>query len=169
VRALVAAAASVPDSAGVIVLPALAGLGAPWWRPDARGVIAGLHGGAQPAHVARAALESIAWRVADIVEAIAAQVEIGRLRVDGGLTNDQTLLQIQADALGRELAVGRPEGTVLGAALLAGVGAGLYPTVTEAAQRLGDELTVTPRLDARTRQAQRERWRTFVAAASGLA
>jgi glycerol kinase len=69
--ALAAAAASVPDSAGVIVLPALAGLGAPWWDAGARGVIAGLHPAVRPAHVARAALEAIAWRVADIVETVA--------------------------------------------------------------------------------------------------
>ena len=68
------------DSAGVIVLPALAGLGAPWWRPAAHGVIAGLHPAVGPAHVAHAALEAIAWRVADIVEAMAAVVPIHERR-----------------------------------------------------------------------------------------
>ena len=81
---LAAGAAEVPDSAGVIVLPALAGLGAPWWRPAAHGVIAGLHPAVGPQHLARAALEAIAWRVADIVEAMAEVGPVRGLRVDGG-------------------------------------------------------------------------------------
>ena len=85
--ALADLAASVPDSSGVRVLPALAGLGAPWWRPEARGVISGLHAGVRPAHVARAALEAIAWRVTDIVRAMSALVPLRELRLDGGLTN----------------------------------------------------------------------------------
>ncbi len=97
---LAAEAAQVPDSAGVTLLPAIAGLGSPWWQPNARGVIAGLHGGVRPAHIARAALEAIAHRVADVVEAMACEVPIARLLVDGGLTNDEGLLQIQADTLG---------------------------------------------------------------------
>src|SRR5215207_5195565 len=78
---LAAAAASVEDSGGVRVLPALAGLGAPWWRPDARAVIAGLTAGTRPAHVARAALEAIAWRVADVVSAVSAHAPVDALRV----------------------------------------------------------------------------------------
>ncbi len=88
VPALASEAATVPDSAGVRVLPALAGLGSPWWRPDAHGVLSGLHGGVRPGHIARAALEAIAARVADIVEAMATAVPIEALRVDGGLSND---------------------------------------------------------------------------------
>ena len=77
-----------------------------------------------PAHIARAALEGIAWRVADIVEAMSAQAPVEALRVDGGLTNDQTLLQVQADAWASRWRVGRADTTVLGAAMLAAVGAG---------------------------------------------
>ena len=95
--ALAAAAAEVADAGGVRVLPALAGVGAPWWKPNARAVIAGLTAGSRPAHIARAALEAIAWRVADIVEAVRDSVPVDVLRVDGGLTRDPTLLQLQAD------------------------------------------------------------------------
>jgi glycerol kinase len=161
-RALAANAATVPDSAGVTLLPALAGLGAPWWRPDAHGVIAGLHPAVTPAHVARAALEAICASVADIVEAIARVAPVERLRVDGGLSNDPTLLQIQADTLGLDLTVGRADTTVLGAAMLAGVGAGVFASVEDAAQRLPAGAVVEPRMDAREREARRERWRTFV-------
>jgi glycerol kinase len=168
VPALTAAAASVADSAGVRILPALAGLGSPWWQPGAHGVIAGLHGGVRPAHIARAALESIAWRVADIVEAMGEVVSIERLRVDGGLSNDATLLQIQADALGLPLAVGRAETTALGAALLAGVGAGLLGSLSEAVALLAPERIVVPRMQRAEREQQRARWRSFVEDAARL-
>jgi len=166
--ALAAMAASVPDSDGVMVLPALAGLGAPWWRPSARGVIAGLHAAVGPAHVARAALEAIAWRVADIVEAFSAVTPIRTLRVDGGLTNDDTLLQLQADALGLPLTVGAIDATVLGAAMLAGVGAGAFASIEDAAERLPEGRTVAPSADPRTRAQRRERWRSFLQAADRL-
>jgi glycerol kinase len=161
-KALAAQAAEVSDSAGVIVLPALAGLGAPWWSPTARGVIAGLHPGVRAAHVARAALEAIAWRVADIVEAMAHTAPVGLLRVDGGLSNDATLLQIQADAVGVPLHRGRADGTVLGAAMLAGVGAGVFDCLEDAAARLGATHTVTPTASTPERLARRQRWRRFV-------
>jgi glycerol kinase len=167
-RGLAAAAAGVPDSAGVMVLPALAGLGAPWWRPDAHGVIAGLHPAVRPAHVARAALEAIAWRVADIVAAIAAVTPVAGVRVDGGLTNDQTLLQLQADALGLPLSVGPADTTVLGAAMLAGVGAGVFAGVEEAAIALAPGRVVEPRLSASARTAGHKRWRAFVRAGADL-
>jgi glycerol kinase len=166
--ALAALAAAVPESAGVLVLPALSGLGAPWWRADAHGVIAGLHAGVRREHVARAALEAIAWRVADIVEAIGETGPLHSLRVDGGLTADATLLQIQADAVGLELTVGPADTTVLGAALLAGVGAGLFASVGDAAQHLPSGRVVAPRAGASERSPQRERWRAFVQAAAGL-
>jgi glycerol kinase len=165
---LAAAAASVPDSAGVMVLPALAGLGAPWWRPDAHGVIAGLHLAVAPAHIARAALEAIAWRVTDIVEAMGAVTPIQRVLVDGGLTNSETLLRIQADALGLPLTVGRADTTVLGAAMLAGVGVGVFASLDEAAARLPRGRVIEPRADERERTAQHERWHTFVRASAEL-
>ncbi|MHB8531183.1 MAG: FGGY-family carbohydrate kinase, partial [Solirubrobacteraceae bacterium] len=167
--ALARAAASVPHAAGVMVLPALAGLGAPWWRPESRGVIAGLHGGVRPAHIARAALESLAWRVADIVEAFGAAVEVSELRVDGGLTNDELLLRLQANALGLPLSVGGADATVLGAALLAGVGGGVFASVEQAASLLPSGRVIEPQGEARERADARDRWRSFVAAAGGLA
>jgi glycerol kinase len=167
-RALAAAAATVPDSAGVSILPALAGLGAPWWRPASRAVIAGLHGGVKPAHIARAALEAIAWRVTEIVESLAQSGEIDTLRVDGGLTNDETLLALQADFLGRPLSVGEADATVLGAALLAGVGGGVFATVQDGAALLPARRTVEPRITAQERMLRRERWRAFATGAAAL-
>jgi glycerol kinase len=165
---LAAGAAGVPDSAGVLILPALAGLGAPWWRPDAHGVIAGLHPAVRPAHVGRAALEAIAWRVADIVEAMATVAPVESLRVDGGLTNDATLLQIQADALGRPLIVGRADTTVLGGAMLAGVGAGVFASVEAAAEQLVTGHAVLPSGRPQEHAARRTRWLAFVQASAGL-
>ncbi len=166
---LARAAATVQDSAGVRLLPALAGLGAPWWRPQARAVVAGLHGGVRPAHIARAALEAIAARVADIVEAMGeGGVPVRRLLVDGGLTNDATLLQLQADTLGLPLDVRGADATALGAAMLAGVGAGVFAGVQDAAARLPAPRRVQPQADDRRRAALRRQWREFVAVAAEL-
>jgi glycerol kinase len=167
-QALAKAAGEVSDSAGVMVLPALAGLGAPWWQPEARAVIAGLAGSTRAGHVGRAALEAIAQRVADILEAMSEAVPIEILRVDGGLTNDSTLLQIQADAAGLQLEVGRADTTVLGAAMLAGVGAGVFADLVDAAARLAPGRLVEPRARASERAERRERWRAFVRASSEL-
>ncbi|MGH2847218.1 MAG: FGGY family carbohydrate kinase, partial [Thermoleophilaceae bacterium] len=93
---LAALAAQVEDAGGVRLLPALAGLGAPWWKPESRAVIAGMTAGSRPAHVARAALDAIAWRVADVLAAMAEHAPLDALRVDGGLTRDALLLQLQA-------------------------------------------------------------------------
>jgi len=166
--ALAVAAAEVSDSAGVRVLPALSGLGAPWWQPGAHGVIAGLHAGVRPGHVARAALEAIAWRVADIVDAMAEVAPVESLRVDGGLTNDETLLRIQADALDVPLIVNRSDVTVLGAAMLAGVGAGVFASVEAAAELLPEGRRVSASGDPGERERARERWREFVAASARL-
>ena len=168
VPALTALAGAAAGSAGVRVLPALAGLGAPWWEPDARGVFAGLHGGVRPAHLARAALEGIAHRVADVVEAVSAATPVESLRVDGGLTNDDTLLQIQADLLGIPLEVLRADTTALGAAMLAGVGAGVFASPTRAAEMVSPERTVEPKLPPQERKRERASWREFVAVAGSL-
>jgi glycerol kinase len=166
---LIAAAGEVPDSTGVRVLPALAGLGAPWWRPDAHGVLAGLHGGVGAAHVAHAALQAIAWRVADIVEAFAELAPVERLLVDGGLTASPTLLALQADAAGVPVSAGASETTVLGAALLAGVGAGVFSSVADGAARLQPpRAVIAPRLSDSERARRRARWREFVQAAAEL-
>jgi glycerol kinase len=166
--ALAAAAAAVADSGGVRVLPALAGVGAPWWKPDARAVIAGLTAGARPAHIARAALESIAWRVADVVATITETVPVELLRVDGGLTRSDSLLQLQADAAGVPVQRGAVDATVAGAAALAAVGAGIWSSTHEIAERIPrGELVEPERGDAWRTQAHAE-WREFVQRAALL-
>ena len=161
-------ARSVDESAGARVLPGLAGLGAPWWRPDARAVLAGIHGGTTGANLARAALEGIAWRVADIVAAIRETVEVKALRVDGGLTNEPLLLQLQADAIGAPVEAAGADATVLGAAALAAVGAGVIGTLPEAAELLPADRRVEPERIEDWRTAEHERWRAFVTASAAL-
>jgi glycerol kinase len=120
----------VPDSAGVFLVPAFAGLGAPHWDPYARGALVGLTRATTAAHVARAALEGIAFQVADLLDAMRADsgADVSELRVDGGAARNNLLLQFQADVLG--VPVVRPamtETTALGAAYLAGLAVGLEP------------------------------------------
>jgi glycerol kinase len=166
--ALAGLAAQVEDSGGVRVLPALSGLGAPWWRAEARAVLAGLTGGSRPAHVARAALEAIAWRVADILEAIREQTPVDVLRVDGGLTRDPTLLQLQADVSGTPVERGAVDATATGAAALAAVGAGLWPATSSIAERLPTGERFEPRRDSAWRIGAHAQWREFVERAAGL-
>jgi glycerol kinase len=122
-------ARAVPDAGGTHLVPAFTGLGAPHWRPDARGIWCGLTRGTTRSHLARAALESIAFQTRDVVDAMNADagVRIRRLRVDGGASTNDFLMQFQADVLG--IPIERPavvETTALGAAHLAGIGAGLW-------------------------------------------
>ncbi|MBX3591711.1 MAG: glycerol kinase GlpK [Burkholderiaceae bacterium] len=129
-----ALAASVPDSGGVVFVPAFTGLGAPYWQPDARGTITGLSRGSTVAHVARAALESIAFQSAALLAAMGrdAGAPITELRVDGGACANDLLMQFQADLLG--IPVVRPkviETTALGAAYLAGLACGVYRSTDE--------------------------------------
>lgn len=166
--ALAAAAAGVGDAAGVRVLPALAGMGAPWWRSGARGVIAGLTAGVRPGHVARAALEAIAWRVADIVELVRAEAQVDALRVDGGLTRDDLLLQLQADAAGVPVARGAVDATAAGSAALAAVGAGLWPSTASIAERIPVGDRVEPARDDGWRRGAHGDWRAFVERAAEL-
>ncbi len=156
------------DSGGVRVLPGLAGLGAPWWRPNARAVIAGVGGGTTGAQMARAALEGIAWRVADIVAAIRETVAVDNLRVDGGLTNEPLMLELQADAIGARVEAAGADATVLGAAALAAVGSGLIGSLAEAAELLPVDRVVEPTRDAGWREAEHQRWREFVQATAAL-
>lgn len=123
-------AASVPDNGGCHIVPAFSGLFAPYWRPEARGVICGLTGYVTKAHLARAALEATAWQVHDVVSVMAEEsgTAMEALNVDGGMTASDLLLQIQADLLG--VPVTRPtitETTVLGAAYAAGLASGVWP------------------------------------------
>jgi glycerol kinase len=166
--ALSALARQADDSAGALVLPALSGVGAPWWRPEARAVLAGLHGGTTGANVARAALEGIAWRVADVVAAVRESVAVSTLRVDGGLTNEPLMLELQADAIGAPVEAGGADATVAGAAALAAVGAGVVGSLAEAAELLPVDRRVEPRRDGAWRAAEHDRWRAFVQAASAL-
>ena len=161
-------AAEVDDAGGVRVLPALAGLGAPWWRPSARAVIAGLTSGSRVPHLARAALDAIAWRVADIVEAVGEHADLDVLRVDGGLTRNHLLLQLQADDAGVPVERGAVDATVAGAAALAAVGAGIWSDTAAIADRIPVGERVEPSRDAAWRREQRARWREFVERAAGL-
>jgi len=123
-------ASTVEDNGGCYIVPAFSGLFAPYWRPDARGVIAGLTGYVTKGHLARAALESTAWQVKDVVDAMAAEsgVRLTTLKVDGGMTASELLMQFQSDVL--DVEVVRPtvtETTCLGAAYAAGLAVGVWP------------------------------------------
>jgi glycerol kinase len=154
-----ALALSVPDSAGVVIVPALAGLGAPHWRPEARGLILGLSRGTTAAHIARAALEAMAMQNVDLVRAMERDAgrAVAKLRVDGGATANGLLMQIQADLLGIDIV--RPlmvEATALGAGRLAALGLGL-----ESAGRYGPNLQVAtfhPRIASAEREERLARW-----------
>lgn len=166
--ALASAAATVQDGGGVKVLPALAGVGAPWWRPDARAVIAGLSASVRPAHVARAALEGVAWRVADILGVIQETVPVQVLRVDGGMTRDPTLLQRQADACGVTVQRGLLDATAAGSAALAAVGAGIWNSTLEIEHRIPTGDRFEPQHDADWRLDAHADWRRFVERAAAL-
>jgi glycerol kinase len=127
-------ASSVPDNGGLYFVPAFVGLGAPYWDPYARGLMIGLTRGTRPAHIARATLESIAFQTRDVVEAMRldADLDLKSLRVDGGASSNNVLMQFQADILG--VPVLRPsilETTALGAAYLAGLGSGFYKSLDD--------------------------------------
>jgi glycerol kinase len=153
---------------GVRILPGITGVGAPWWREDARGTIAGLTAGTKRAQVARAALEGIAWRVADVIAAMRESVPVEALRVDGGLTNEPALLQLQADAIGVPVEQGLADATAAGAAALAAVGAGLLGDVADIADLVPVTGRVEPRRDGAWRESEHESWRRFVQLALDL-
>jgi glycerol kinase len=166
--ALAATAAGVEDAGGVRILPALSGVGAPWWKPEARAVISGLTAGTRPGHLARAALEGIAWRVADVLSAVRETVPVEVLRVDGGLTRDPTLLALQADCAGVIVQRGAVDATAAGAAALAAVGAGIWGSTVEIADRIPTGEVVVPQRDDEWRLGAHARWRDFVERAAGL-
>jgi glycerol kinase len=152
----------------VRILPGITGVGAPWWRPAARGTIAGLTAGTKRDQVARAALEGIAWRVADVVGVIRDAVAVEALRVDGGLTNEPALLQIQADAIGVPVEQGLADATAAGAAALAAVGAGLLGSVADIADLVPTTSRVEPQQDGDWREHAHTAWRQFVQLALDL-
>ena len=160
-----ALARSVPDSGGVVLVPAFVGLGAPWWRADVRGALLGLTRGTTRAHVVRATLESLAFQSCDLADAMArdAGAHLRRLRVDGGAVANDLLMQIQADLMG--VPVERPqviETTALGAGLLAGLAVGFWQSHTELARVRRIERVFRPRKRAAWRRAERARWRAAV-------
>ncbi len=165
--ALLDLAQTVPDAAGVRILPALAGLGAPWWRPGARGVVAGIGLETGRANVARAAVEAITWRVADIVAAVGRVMPVDRLHIDGGLSAHPLLAALQADALGIPVERMEADATCAGVAGLAAVGAGIWSSTDEIAVRVRPAERVTPTLSPGT-PAHRAAWVRFVERAAGL-
>ena len=158
-------ARSVKDSGGVTFAPALAGLGAPHWRPEARGLIRGIDRGTTAAHLARATLDGIALSVFDLAEAM--RVESGQsfrdFKVDGGASRNDLLMQTQADLLG--VAVVRPrviETTAVGAAFLAGLAAGVWGSREELRRVWRQDRRFTPRMKPTDREAMLARWRAAV-------
>ncbi len=166
-----ALARSVADSAGVTVVPAFTGLGAPHWDPGARGAILGLTLGASRAHIVRAALEAVANQTFELQRAFAADgINWSSLRIDGGMSANGFLAQDLADMLA--LSVERPaniETTALGAAMLAGLGAGLFASLDEAAAAVrGKVTTFAPAMDAGARSARLAGWDKAVAGVRAL-
>jgi glycerol kinase len=162
-------AAAVPDSDGVVFVPAFTGLGAPHWDPYAAGMIIGIRRGTQISHIARAAIESIAFQVADVLRAMDADTGIPcrELRVDGGAAANDLLMQFQADLLG--ISVRRPailESTAQGAAYLAGLATGFWTSVDEIAQTR-DEALFTPQPARQFIDQLYAKWRDAVSRSKG--
>jgi glycerol kinase len=160
-----ALAAGVSDTNGLLFVPAFVGLGAPHWDPHAAGMLIGLRRDTKPGHIARAALESIAFQVADVLEAVHSETSapLGALRVDGGAAVNNLLMQFQADVLG--VPVVRPrvtETTALGAAYLAGLATSFWPSPDELRSKRHDDVRFEPRMDAGERAARRAQWRRAV-------
>ncbi|HTQ79064.1 MAG TPA: glycerol kinase GlpK [Thermoanaerobaculia bacterium] len=165
-------ARTVPDAGGVLIVPAFAGLGAPHWDPQARGTILGITRGTTAAHLARAALEAIAFQAVEVLRAMEADsgIALGELRVDGGAAANDLLLQLQADLLG--VPVVRPrmlETTALGAAYLAGLATGVWKDTAEIARHAAVDRTFLPALDAATASARLDRWLQAVERSKGWA
>ncbi len=167
-----ALAASVPDSDGVYMVPAFAGLGAPHWNQHARGMIAGLTRGSSAAHIARAAVEAIAYQVRDVLKAMEADAgrPIAELRVDGGASVNNTLMQFQADLV--DARVVRPvitETTALGAAYLAGLATGYWSGIADISAQWQIDQAFEPAIDAATRASLTRGWQRAVNAAKAWA
>ena len=159
-------ARSVPDNGGVSFVPAFSGLFAPYWRSEARGLIAGLTGFATKGHIARAALEATAWQTREVLEAMNRDsgVALGALKVDGGMVTNELLMQFQADVLG--VPVIRPEviqTTALGAAYAAGLAVGFWPTVDDLRANWRKDREWTPALDPAARAIAYHWWQKAVA------
>ena len=160
-----AMAQSVDNTGGVVFVPAFTGLGAPHWQPHARGTISGITRGTTAAHLARAALESIAFQVADLMDCMAHNTDmvLSELRVDGGASANNLLLQIQADVL--NVPVVRPqqiESTAMGAAFLAGLATGVWDSTDDISGQWTEGHRATPAVDPGRMQVSREAWRHAV-------
>lgn len=156
-----ALAASVPDNGGVYMVPALTGLGAPYWDPYAKGSIFGITRGTKAAHIARAALEGIAFQTMDIVAAMEKDsgIHLGELKVDGGASRDNLLMQFQSEVLGAKVI--RPqvtETTALGAAYLAGLAVGFWESIDDVKKQWKSEHVFTPSMDKATIDAAKAGW-----------
>jgi glycerol kinase len=165
-------AASVASSDGVYLVPAFVGLGAPHWDPYARGTIVGLTRGSTRAHIARATLEAIAFQTRDVIDAIEAEagLQLDALRVDGGASRNDLLMQIQADVLGRPVVRSAvPETTAQGAAYLAGLGVSFWSGLDEITQRWRADRTFEPELSSERRELLYAGWRRAVERAKGWA
>jgi len=165
-------ASRVPDNGGVYLVPAFAGLGAPHWDQYARGLIVGITRGTTAAHIARAALEGIAYQVCDVLTAMEADsgIKLKELRVDGGASSNKLLMQFQADLLG--VPVVQPkvsETTALGAAYLAGLAVGYWKDQTTIAAQWGAEHTFKPGMRKGARSGLRARWKKALRRAKGWA
>jgi glycerol kinase len=158
-------AASVADAGGVYFVPAFVGLGAPYWDSRARGTILGITRGTTAAHIARAAVESMAYQTRDLVDAMQrdAGVPLDGLKVDGGASMNDCLMQFQADLLG--VSVRRPvvaETTALGAAYLAGLAVGYWNGTDEIARQWALQRQFDPQISPQRREAMSARWREAV-------
>jgi len=163
-------AASVEDAANVVFVPAFTGLGAPHWDPYAGGMIIGLERSTQIGHIARAALESIAFQVADVLEAMNkdTRLPLRALRVDGGAAANDTLMQFQADLL--QVPVERPavlESTALGAAYLAGLAVGFWASTDEIAAQRESVRVFTPQAESKSMEDRMARWKEAVRRSQG--
>ena len=160
-----ALAATVPDAGGVVFVPAFVGLGAPHWDAHAAGMLIGLRRDTGPGHIARAALEAIAFQVADVLEAMRGETDAppAALRVDGGAAVNDLLMQFQADILGVPLVRPRvTETTALGAAYLAGLAVGFWGSPDDLRARREGDKRFEPRMDPRERAARRATWQRAV-------
>jgi glycerol kinase len=165
-------AASIPDSEGVVLVPAFTGLGSPWWDPYARGTLLGITRGTGRAHLARAVVEAMAYQTRDVVEAMcnASGREVLELRADGGASAMQLLLQLQADQL--QVPVSRPtvpETTALGAAYLAGLGEGFWDSTADISANWVLDTRVEPAADPADADEAYARWRRAVERAGAWA
>lgn len=163
-------AASVPDAGGVVFVPAFVGLGAPHWDAHAAGMLIGLRRDTKPGHIARAALEAIAYQVADVLEAVHSETgaPLNALRVDGGAAVNDLLMQFQADVLG--VPVVRPqvtETTALGAAYLAGLAVGFWENPEALRAKRSGDTKFEPKMAEGKRKELRERWSRAVERAKG--